>query len=250
MSVPADAVGTVQGLAQVSVSGSTVSIVASRGFSGLITLPVLVSDGAARVETRILDVVSPAPAPVVRLTPGARTSSVTWTRSPNARRYTVRASGHVVCVTTSNRCDLRGLVGPGDHVTVTADGNDRTHSTPTHAATATPAPISVGTVYFATDSVRLTAGDRALLQRVATVLTRTGLRHLELSGYTDNVGGYRYNLALSERRARVVAAYLEHLMPRATLRYTLHHFSYLHPAAPNSSIAGRALNRRTAVAVD
>jgi outer membrane protein OmpA-like peptidoglycan-associated protein len=63
-------------------------------------------------------------------------------------------------------------------------------------------------------------------------------------GHTDNVGGYEYNMGLSERRAAAVVKELtgKHGIQAARLKAA--GAGPLAPVAPNDNDPGRAKNRR------
>jgi outer membrane protein OmpA-like peptidoglycan-associated protein len=63
-------------------------------------------------------------------------------------------------------------------------------------------------------------------------------------GHTDNVGGYDYNVGLSQRRATAVVQELagKHGVPAARLKPA--GTGPLAPVAPNDTDVGRAKNRR------
>jgi outer membrane protein OmpA-like peptidoglycan-associated protein len=61
---------------------------------------------------------------------------------------------------------------------------------------------------FDTDSTRLRPDGIKLIQRVAADIRTTPRDNVEVHGYTDSTGESAYNAALSERRAKAVAAVL------------------------------------------
>lgn len=69
---------------------------------------------------------------------------------------------------------------------------------------------------------------------------------IELTGYTDNTGNSVENIAVSEKRARIVADYL---ISRGVEpdRIKVSGKGALNPLAPNRTKAGRALNRRVEI---
>jgi outer membrane protein OmpA-like peptidoglycan-associated protein len=76
------------------------------------------------------------------------------------------------------------------------------------ALAALPKPPARFILYFAYDSINLTAESQALLQKVArTILDRTPV-DVSVVGHTDTVGKKEYNYALSMKRAKTVASLL------------------------------------------
>ncbi|WP_396334048.1 OmpA family protein [Burkholderia anthina] len=97
------------------------------------------------------------------------------------------------------------------------------------------------TVYFRFDSAQLDTRAQARLNVLPVDAT-----HVEVDGYTDNVGAERYNRSLAERRANTVKHYLmTRGMPGERISARGHGSS--NPAASNRTAAGRAKNRRAEV---
>jgi outer membrane protein OmpA-like peptidoglycan-associated protein len=72
--------------------------------------------------------------------------------------------------------------------------------------------------------------------------------HLEIAGYTDNVGSGDANLRLSRNRANAVVAQLvKEGVPRD--RLMARGFGEEYPQADNATAEGRAENRRVAMKV-
>jgi peptidoglycan-associated lipoprotein len=63
-------------------------------------------------------------------------------------------------------------------------------------------------VHFELDQSELSAENRALLDRKATILTRNGGLHIRVEGNADDRGSDEYNLALGMRRAAETKRYL------------------------------------------
>ncbi|MGH7120923.1 MAG: OmpA family protein [Acetobacteraceae bacterium] len=82
---------------------------------------------------------------------------------------------------------------------------------PAPAATTPAAPSVNLNVEFATDSAALTPAARQTLDSLGEALSSQQLAayRFRIEGHTDTVGNPEYNLALSQRRADAVAAYLE-----------------------------------------
>lgn len=64
------------------------------------------------------------------------------------------------------------------------------------------------TVFFDFNSARLTDAAKATLEENAMWLKATDEVTIQVEGHTDERGGHQYNLALGERRAKVVLDYL------------------------------------------
>jgi len=115
---------------------------------------------------------------------------------------------------------------------------------------ATPKQVSVALasdVLFATDKDTLSPKATAVLQRAAAdVQAAGGTGSLQVVGYTDNTGSSSHNLDLSRRRAAAVAAALKPLLP-AGVRLPVSGKGEAEPVAPNTSVEGRASNRRVSI---
>ena len=99
-------------------------------------------------------------------------------------------------------------------------------------------------IYFDTDKADLkpesqadAAGNRKLLKQDPSL-------KLHIVGHTDNVGGFDYNVGLSERRAAAVVKELTAKHGIAAARLRPAGVGMLSPVAPNDREEGRAKNRR------
>ena len=98
-------------------------------------------------------------------------------------------------------------------------------------------------VAFAYDSSQLTPAGRATVARAAAVLKAAPNLKVRVEGFTDSVGDWDVNLAISRSRAAAVrAALIENGI--APARITSVGFSEARPKVPNTSAANRAINRR------
>ena len=73
-------------------------------------------------------------------------------------------------------------------------------------------------------------------------------KQIEVQGHTDNVGSFKYNQGLSERRANAVKKYLIEGSGRTDI--TSRGFSFSQPIDTNETEAGRANNRRVQLEVE
>lgn len=120
---------------------------------------------------------------------------------------------------------------------------------PVPVAEKPPERISIPTeVLFGFDSDTLGAGAPAELDRVVSLLATRGRYQLSIEGHTDDTGDDAYNLALSERRAQAVRAYLAaHGIDAG--RIAARGLGETRPAAPNDSDEGRRKNRRVEIVI-
>ena len=98
---------------------------------------------------------------------------------------------------------------------------------------------------FKTGSAVILKASDDLLTQVALVLAEhPEIARLEVQGHTDNRGGKRYNLKLSDKRA---AAVMKWLVTRGSVgagRLSSHGYGMEEPIADNGTSEGRQKNRR------
>ncbi|MCK4237410.1 MAG: OmpA family protein, partial [Candidatus Krumholzibacteria bacterium] len=98
-------------------------------------------------------------------------------------------------------------------------------------------------VNFESGSAALTPDSYAILDQVVRSLMAYPEVRIEIRGYTDSVGGYEYNLKLSERRADAVKQYVINSGISAD-RITAKGYGEDDPISSNKTASGRAENRR------
>ncbi|MGB1936969.1 MAG: OmpA family protein [Akkermansiaceae bacterium] len=125
----------------------------------------------------------------------------------------------------------RHLEGTG--VSVTRAGNELILNMP-------------GDVTFATDSSTISEQFKNTLGGVGIILRKYKRTMVDITGHTDNVGELNYNYALSERRARSVAGYLQGQGVLAQ-RMLIYGRGPDQPVASNDTVAGRQQNRRVTI---
>jgi len=141
------------------------------------------------------------------------------------------------------------LVGPNSRVTVAALDSGGMVLATTTISYRPFFPIPVLTLYFDTDSSRLTPRSRQALTRFSWLMAIAGFTEVRLNGYTDRRASYSHNRRLSVRRAAAVATFLRAGMARLNVTTTYAGYSYTDPAASNATPTGRAANRRVVVSV-
>ena len=103
--------------------------------------------------------------------------------------------------------------------------------------------ITLPGVNFETGIDRLLPGAEYLLRDAAATLNKYPELHIEVAGYTDNVGNDDLNLGLSLRRAKTVRDFLIRYGVAAN-RLVFRGYGESQPIADNATAAGRAMNRR------
>ncbi len=99
-------------------------------------------------------------------------------------------------------------------------------------------------VQFALNSAEILPASEGLLSEIADAMrTHTEILKLEIQGHTDNQGGSKRNLTLSDARADSVRSWLQsHGVPSE--RVSAKGYGDMRPVAPNVTAGGRAKNRR------
>jgi OmpA-OmpF porin, OOP family len=117
------------------------------------------------------------------------------------------------------------------------------------AAVEMPRQIDLsGDANFATDSATLTPKATETLDEFVSATQGVTLRQVAVAGYTDSTGPAAHNRQLSQRRAESVMQYLKSNGLRSQ-NYTAQGFGAASPVASNSTVAGRAKNRRVEIRV-
>jgi outer membrane protein OmpA-like peptidoglycan-associated protein len=237
------------GVAAIHMRGTSVVLTPTQTFTGILTIPVLVSGGGQTTSGTIAVTVRPTPPTAAIMTPtSGSTTRISWGASPSARGYEVRIDGRIVCHTASTNCMLPTLLSANAVVTVTATGNAGTISlrAPAHYAAK---PVLLAVVHFATGSDALSKLAKRILDATEIKIATDGFKHAILSCHTDNAGSLAYNLRLSRARCHAVASYITRHLGITHVTYQQDALAYLRPTAPNSSRTGMAKNRRVEIRV-
>ena len=103
-------------------------------------------------------------------------------------------------------------------------------------------------ILFATNSSTLNTASRVSLDKFATSLLNNPDTDVKIYGHTDSTGSDAINNPLSQRRAESVYNYLVS-KGVAGVRMEAQGFGSTQPVADNSTVAGRAENRRVEVVI-
>jgi outer membrane protein OmpA-like peptidoglycan-associated protein len=104
--------------------------------------------------------------------------------------------------------------------------------------------VLVPGVYFEFDSDELNPASAPWIGLVARLLERHPEWSVTIEGHTDSIGGARYNEGLSERRAAALRRELVTRHAIAAARLGTRGFGATRPLEPNTTLEGRARNRR------
>lgn len=99
-------------------------------------------------------------------------------------------------------------------------------------------------IYFDTNKAEVKPESDPTLEQIAQMLKDSPSMKVLIVGHTDNVGGYRANLDLSQRRARAVVQALVSRYKISSDRLTPIGVSSAAPLGSNKTDDGRAKNRR------
>jgi outer membrane protein OmpA-like peptidoglycan-associated protein len=111
-------------------------------------------------------------------------------------------------------------------------------------ALASTGKVDVYSIYFSFNSDTIREESEPTLKEIAEVLRRHPDWKLRVGGHTDGIGGDKYNLDLSSRRAAGVKDALVKRYKVATGRLGTAGFGKSQPKDTNDTIEGRARNRR------
>ena len=100
-----------------------------------------------------------------------------------------------------------------------------------------------GDITFATNQSDIKPAFYEVLNSVVLVLKEFEKTSIHITGYTDSVGTFEYNIKLSEKRAQSVASYLQAQQVHPARLVTLGRGPQ-DPVASNDTEEGRARNRR------
>ena len=99
-------------------------------------------------------------------------------------------------------------------------------------------------IYFDFAKATLKKQSGPVLHEIADLMNNNPAWSLSINGYTDSIGGDASNLALSKRRAAAVKDTLLTGFHIAASRLTSNGFGSASPIDSNSTLEGRARNRR------
>ncbi|MFO2463811.1 OmpA family protein [Pseudomonas sp. 15FMM2] len=108
--------------------------------------------------------------------------------------------------------------------------------------------VTFGDVLFATNKADLKSSGLVNINKLAQFLQENPDRKVIVEGYTDSTGSDAYNQALSERRATSVQVALIKMGVNPS-RIVTAGYGKAYAVADNSSVSGRAMNRRVEVTI-
>jgi outer membrane protein OmpA-like peptidoglycan-associated protein len=238
---------SVNGVAGATELDGVLTLTPISTFSGTISLPITVTTLGDSVHLIVELTVNPAAVRNSTHVPkSANSTTVTWTRSPNAIGYQVLIDGKRLCSTSATECNAPRLVGPNSKIEVTAFGNDGTISARTLAAYVPVKPVEISSVNFASSSSVIDATAKKKLLAFIALFKAQGFRSISIVGYTDNQGEAKGSAALATARAKSTRNFLAKYL-KVPMQIDAQGIKA--PIASNKTKAGQAQNRRAAVLV-
>jgi outer membrane protein OmpA-like peptidoglycan-associated protein len=103
-------------------------------------------------------------------------------------------------------------------------------------------------VYFATNKSNINEKSRETLAKLTEIFKEYPNTNILVEGHTDNTGRAEYNMGLSKERAMSVTNYLTS-KGLSSSRFTTKWYGEEQPKYDNSTVEGRAKNRRVEIAI-
>lgn len=140
------------------------------------------------------------------------------------------------------KVDTRGcpLDSDGDGV---YDGIDKCPGTPLNTSVDTRGCRMLKGVFFDTGKSTIKPVSYPILNEVVSIMKDNPDLKIEVRGHTDNRGSEHFNQKLSEKRAKAVMEYIANKGVEKS-RLSSIGYGFSKPAASNSTLKGRAQNRR------
>ena len=129
------------------------------------------------------------------------------------------------------------------------DYKDKCPNTPKGAKVNSQGCWSLSSVNFDFNSAAIRADAYSELNNIVGILRKNQTMSVTLEGHTDSIGSERYNLGLSQRRARAVMNYLVRKNISSS-RLSSVGFGESHPIESNQTEQGRAANRRVDIHIN
>jgi OmpA-OmpF porin, OOP family len=157
----------------------------------------------------------------------------------NAVRFAAIALGMASALWLSGGCTTIGKIGQVSKFDITKASEEDI----AEALKKDGRVVISGGILFETDSAKLAPSAAYLVGRLSDVMMKNPDLKVAVVGYTDNTGDFKYNLQLSERRAKsLVDALIAGGV--AANRLAAVGVGPLNPVATNDTSEGRAQNRR------
>lgn len=107
---------------------------------------------------------------------------------------------------------------------------------------------STTSMFFSLNKTSLNYDSYKMLDSIVNLLKIDTTYICLVEGYTDSTGSYNYNLKLSKKRAKVVMQYLIQSGIKSS-RIIINGYGESEPIYPNTTLEGRAKNRRVSIKI-
>jgi outer membrane protein OmpA-like peptidoglycan-associated protein len=149
------------------------------------------------------------------------------------------------CPPDSDGDGIRDDVDACPHEKGKPDPDPQKNGCPTSVRVTDGEIVILEQVQFKTGSAVILPASDDLLTQVAMVLSEhPEILRVEVQGHTDNRGGKRYNMKLSDKRSKAVVKWLVTRGSVDPNRLMSHGYGFEDPIADNSTPEGRQQNRR------
>jgi outer membrane protein OmpA-like peptidoglycan-associated protein len=276
-----DNVTDTRGVETVRLEGGMLVVQQEKGFSGVITMAmVMVLDGVAHSMQVTLTVNPAAVQAQFAITAKNNVNSRTWLDSSRAESYATvswqpsgNANGYqlwlltssnmsklslhatsvdrvLLCTTTNTSCEFSNLLGPNSRLELAAFGNDNTQSVSTLASYSDKGRTPVLRTMFGGDSAKLTKEAKRELRQLAAVMRREGFTEIFLEGHisSNRKTPTTFGKWLSRERSKNVGAFLSKELGYPITVITRSSVG-TKPVLPNTSEKNRERNRRVEISL-
>jgi len=234
---------------KLEITEEGINITAVNGWTGRISVPVVVTQNGVLVELFIAVVEVPAPVLYPKFyLDDLQSATIKW--QPDGSQvvfYNVYLGSQLLCTTPSTMCTQVGNLNTQADLHIEAVGHQSTFSTQVSPVYTSSKLIPATVVHFDTAKSLLKPYEQSLLDDLVMAARNMGLRTIYITGHTDSTGNYALNVKLSQARSTAVKKYVEKFFPNVTIIWK--GFASNTPVSSNSTNSGRENNRRAEVSV-
>ena len=106
-----------------------------------------------------------------------------------------------------------------------------------------------GGIYFDTNKYNINSASQQTLNKLANVFNEYKDTNILVVGHTDSTGDDNYNMTLSKNRANAVSSYFKNKNGVNGSRLSVNWFGESKPMSDNTTVSGRAKNRRVNIVI-
>ena len=224
-------------------------ITAVNGWTGRISVPVVVTQNGVLVELFIGVVEVPAPVLFPKFyLDDLKSATIKW--QPDGSQvvfYNVYLGSKLLCTTSNTLCTLVEGLNTHANLRIEAVGHQQTFSTQVAPIYTNSKLIPASVVHFNTGSAVLQPYEKSLLDDLVIAAKNLGLNTIYITGHTDSTGVPALNVVLSKNRSLAVTKYIGKFFPN--VKIVNKGFAATEPVSTNTTVSGRTNNRRAEVSV-